>query len=261
MRVLDLFAGLGGWGSAFEERGHDVVSIDFDERFEVTLRADIFDVTPATLEAFGRFDVVLASPPCERFSVLQIGRNWTPPPDNQPKTPQAARALELVRHTRALIEALDPAFFVVENPVGKLRRLDALAGLERRSVTYCQYGAPWRKPTDLWGGFPPSLELRASCRNGDPCHIAAPRGSRTAVQGGRDLFGGFRERGDYLRNLTSNRRLHRELAKGAGMRSSDVSAFRALVPEQLSLAVCIAAEHDIEAGLTWRDGSAGRLFA
>lgn len=39
------------------------------------------------------------------------------------------------------------------------------------------------KPTDLWGAFPPGLVLPAMCRNGSPCHIAAPRGSTTGTQG------------------------------------------------------------------------------
>lgn len=174
MRVLDLFAGLGGWGAAFSERGHEVVSVDFDKRFDVTVHADVFELTAADLT--GSFDVVLASPPCEAFSVLQIGRNWTRPPENFPKTEAAKVALALVEHTVRLINEVDPAFFVVENPRAKLRRLRPVAHLDRRTVTYCQYGAPSQKPTDLWGGFPPSLELAPPCSANDDCHISAPRG-------------------------------------------------------------------------------------
>ena len=41
-----------------------------------------------------------------------------------------------------------------------------LDGFERRTVTYCQLGEERMKPTDLWGAFPPGLELPAMCRNG-----------------------------------------------------------------------------------------------
>lgn len=182
--------------------------------------ADVFDLKPKDLP--GPFDVVLASPPCEKFSVLTIGRNWHT--DGRPKTAGAAKAEALVWATRILIEALDPSFFVIENPCGKLRVLRPLADYEMRTVTYCTYGAPWQKRTDLWGGFPPSLVLRAQCTNDNPCsdetrkakpsgprkdaekrygayparhgemssngggpgHVPAPRGSRSAIQSDTD---------------------------------------------------------------------------
>jgi len=80
---------------------------------------------------------------------------------------------------------LEPDFWVIENPVGKMRRMSDLAPFERRTITQCQYGEARMKPTDLWGGFPPSLALKPQCAKGAPCHVAAPRGSRTpgSVQG------------------------------------------------------------------------------
>ena len=92
-----------------------------------------------------------------------------------------------------------------------MRKMGALRGLERRTVTYCQYGEPRMKPTDLWGGFPPGLEFRR-CRNGDPCHEAAPRGAKTGTQG----------------------------IKGA--------ALRAEIPYRLSLEACLAAEAALVSG-------------
>jgi hypothetical protein len=42
VRVLDLFAGLEGWSAPFRARDHDVISVDIDPRFDVSLdrRAD-----------------------------------------------------------------------------------------------------------------------------------------------------------------------------------------------------------------------------
>ena len=57
-----------------------------------------------------------------------------------------------------------------------------LAELPRFTVTYCQYGDDRMKPSDLWStveGWVP----RPPCRNGDDCHVAAPRGSTTGTQG------------------------------------------------------------------------------
>jgi hypothetical protein len=38
------------------------------------------------------------------------------------------------------------------------------------------------KPTDIWTNSTKWIP-RAMCKNGAPCHVAAPRGSRTGTQG------------------------------------------------------------------------------
>jgi len=49
--------------------------------------ADVADVSAESiLAAFGRPDVIWASPPCECFSVASIGHHWNA--DGTPKTPQ-----------------------------------------------------------------------------------------------------------------------------------------------------------------------------
>ena len=38
------------------------------------------------------------------------------------------------------------------------------------------------KPTDIWTNHP-NPNFKPMCKNGDPCHVAAPRGSKTGTQG------------------------------------------------------------------------------
>lgn len=253
LRVLDLFAGLEGWSAPFRERGHDVYSVDVDARFDVDSHADVFELTPTDLP--WQPDVVLASPPCEAFSVLRIGQNWTR--DHQPRNDKARDAVRLVEATVALIAALEPRFWIIENPVGKLRRLPVVAPFYRRTVTYCQYGAPWRKPTDLWGGFPPSLELRPRCRPMQPCHVPAPRGSTQGIQSDTSTKdprvlawyeASTREPGPGNPRMTEWKRQLRQVAGTSNMR--DIAALRAKIPAELALDVCLAAERDV--------GSVGR---
>lgn len=299
LKVLDLFAGLGGWSGAFQDRGHQVTTLDMEARFGCTVTADILDVASLDELPGAPFDIVLASPPCESFSVLTIGRNWTGPhdrPRHAPKTPKARLALEIVETTRTLIEAHAPSFFLIENPVAKLRKLPALAGLERRTVTYCRLGEPFRKPTDLWGGFPPSLVLPVPCRTvngrvverdglawaidhltGEPCHVSAPRGSRTGIQGdGAITTHGPRDRRGNLGDV--KKAVRQVLEGGAGApkwlearaRASaelygtwdkpTTAALRAKIPYELSRLVCVAAETDLGDGRRYEQAQ-GAMFA
>ncbi len=101
----------------------------------------------------------------------------------EPKHPKAELALRIVEHTVNLIEKHEPSAFVIENPRAMMRHAKCLHHLERRTVTYCQLGKHYMKPTDVWGGFPTSLVLPEPCKNGMPCHEAAPRGAKTGTQG------------------------------------------------------------------------------
>ncbi len=246
LKVLDLFAGLEGWSAPFRERGHEVCSVDIDERFDVDLHADVFELDAADLA--GPFDIVLASPPCEAFSVLRIGQNWTR--DHQPRNDKAREAVRLVQATVDLIAALEPRFWIVENPVGKLRRLPPMAPFYRRTVTYCQYGAPWRKPTDLWGAFPPSLEFRPRCRPGQSCHVPAPRGSRTTIQSDTTIENKHPRVREWLERdglHPLRRRAHEDAALAGTWNRRVIAAMRAKIPPALALDVCLAAERDLEA--------------
>lgn len=246
MRVLDLFAGLGGWSNVARERGHDVRTLDNDPRFGCDYTMDILSVTPATFGDW-RPDIILASPPCEAFSVMTIGRNWAP--GRMPKTDKARISVELVSATRRLVDEMRPAYFIIENPRAMLRKLVPLADLERRTVTYCQYGEPFMKPTDLWGGFPPSLHLKPMCRPRSPCHMSAPRGSTTGIQGNN------RARWTHPALLAQSNNGFREDERARAWRESVgetdqvvLAAIRAKVPDALALAVIEAAERDYASG-------------
>jgi hypothetical protein len=184
MLVFDFFAGTGSSTKAFEDAGDTVIKFEMDPQFDAEEQVNMFYVdSKMLLEKYGRPDFVWASPPCTAFSVASIGHHWTGGRGAYiPKTEAAVISQRLVAHTRSLIENLNPGLgFVIENPRGVLRKLPVLGDLPRKTVTYCQYGDDRMKPTDLWTNL--DWEPRAMCKNGDPCHTAAPRGSRTGTQG------------------------------------------------------------------------------
>jgi hypothetical protein len=75
----------------------------------------------------------------------------------------------------------------MENPRGLLRKMDLVQNLKRQTVTYCQYGDERMKPTDIWTNSDVWVP-RKMCKNGDSCHVAAPRGSRTGTQGRANAY-------------------------------------------------------------------------
>jgi hypothetical protein len=161
-----------------------VFSSDIGVEFDTDYTSDIltFDVLRVPFVP----DVIWASPPCTYFSVASIGKHWTPPPENAPKTEQAKLGVQIVQRTLDIIhhfEALNPRLlWYIENPCGKLRVLPVVAKLPRRvSVTYCQYGDFRRKLTDIWTNDMEWLP-RPTCGHGDPCHESAPRGSKRGTQ-------------------------------------------------------------------------------
>lgn len=186
LKVLELFAGTRSIGKAFEARGNEVYSVEWDKHFDnIDLYKDISQLTAnEVVEKFGRPDVIWASPDCTSYSIAAISHhrrrdangNLTPVSDY-------AKFCDAVnKHVLELIRELAPKYWFIENPRGGLRKMDFMANLPRYTVTYCQYGDTRMKPTDIWTNHP-DPQFRPMCHNGDPCHVRAPRGAKTGTQG------------------------------------------------------------------------------
>ena len=185
MKVLDLFCGTKSVANAFKVRGHEVYTVDWDERFEATLTADIGELTAEDIIALcgGVPDVIWASPDCTTYSVAAISKHRTKESDGNllPVSNYAIRCDEINRHLIDLLNELKPKYWFIENPRGGFRKMDFMQQLPRYTVTYCKYGEKRMKPTDIWTNHP-KPDFIPPCKNGDTCHDAAPRGARTGTQ-------------------------------------------------------------------------------
>ncbi|MBR6613189.1 MAG: DNA cytosine methyltransferase [Clostridia bacterium] len=186
MKVLELFAGTRSIGKAFEKRGHQVFSIEWDKDFEnIDLCEDINNVTAdRIIELFGRPDVIWASPDCTTYSIAAIShhRKKEASGNLSPVSDYAKFCDKTNKHVIELIKELNPRYFFIENPRGGMRKMDFMQEFKRYTVTYCQYGDQRMKPTDIWTNHP-KPNFKPMCKNGDKCHEPAPRGSKTGTQG------------------------------------------------------------------------------
>ena len=186
MKIVELFAGTRSIGKAFEARGHEVFSVDWDKSFKnIDLYADISKLTASeVLEKFGRPDVIWASPDCTTYSIAAISkhRKRNEEGELEPVSEYAKFCDKCNKHVIDLIRELNPTYFFIENPRGGMRKMNFVRDIPRYTVTYCQYGDTRMKPTDVFTNHP-DPKFKPACKNGDPCHEPAPRGSKTGTQG------------------------------------------------------------------------------
>jgi len=186
MKVLELFAGSRSVGKSAESLGMEVFSSDITPFDGIHYAVSIldFDVTKLPFKP----DIIWASPPCTGFSVAALGHHWTGGKGAYiPATDTARLGIELVKKTIEIIEYFEPTYWFIENPRGVLRKMPFMERFKRNTVTYCQYGDERMKPTDIWTNSDKWIP-RKMCKNGAPCHVAAPRGSRTGTQGRSNAY-------------------------------------------------------------------------
>tara|TARA_R110000764_G_scaffold28322_1_gene66656 strand:- start:49 stop:687 length:639 start_codon:yes stop_codon:yes gene_type:complete len=199
LKVLELFAGSRSIGKSAESLGYEVFSSDINDFDGINYAIDIlnFDIKKVPFKP----DIIWASPPCTYFSVASIGKHWHK--NNTPKSKNALIGVAYVKKTIDIIKELKPKKWYIENPRGKLRKLNVMNKLPRTTVWYCAYGDIRAKPTDIWSNNiislfnPNGWQPRPECHNGNKnCqHEAAPRGSRTGTQG---------QKGNYNRSKIPN---------------------------------------------------------
>lgn len=176
MKVLEIYCGTKSCSKVAKELGHEVFTIDFNPKFSPDLVCDMLYFNKKMLpKEWRKPDFIWFSPPCQTFSLSGNSMFM-----GFPTGSKTYIGLALAYKCIELIQDLKPKYWVIENPRAGLRSQWFMKPLERTTVSYCQYGFKYMKPTDLWNNF--GFE-GSCCKNGIGCHESAPRGSRKGVQG------------------------------------------------------------------------------
>ena len=190
MKVLELFAGTRSIGKAFEKYNHDVYSIEWDKRHEnIDWYVDIGTIKAQDIiDRFGIPDVIWCSFDCTSYSIAAISHHRRKEEDgNLAPVSDYAKFCDNVNQNvlkmiKELLQLNPNLIYFIENPRGGLRKMNFMKDLPRYTITYCKYGDSRMKPTDIWTNHP-NPNFKPMCKNGDPCHTPAPRGSKTGTQG------------------------------------------------------------------------------
>lgn len=150
MRLLDMFCGAGGASMGYHRAGFDVVGVDIKPQLHYPFEFHLGDAMEFCVEHSAEFDVIHASPPCQRYS------HCTP-------TGYRQNHPDLIAAIRDLLEDTSKPF-VIENVSGARYLL-------REPVMLCgtMFGLPlWRhRYFEIWPRLP--LFARLQCE-----HIMPP---------------------------------------------------------------------------------------
>ena len=183
MNVLELFSGTASFSKVARERGHECVTLDNEAKFAPDICMDIMDFEPSALDGF-KPDIIWASPPCTHFSVASRGVNWRYNGNKTgfaPISSGAKQSMVMIQKLLGVIRVISPRYYFVENPRAMLREMPFMKGWPRTTVTYCKYGSPYQKPTDIWNNCL-AWKPHPVCRPKAPCDLSSPQGSHNQRQ-------------------------------------------------------------------------------
>jgi hypothetical protein len=163
LTVLSLCDATGAWSQPYVDAGYDVRRVDLSHGADVRL----FQALPYPVRG------VLAAPPCTDFA--SSGARWWPGKGQEALTD----ALAVVDACLRIIAVHRPQWWVLENPVGRLR--DYL-GAPRMAFDPADYGDPYTKRTLLWGEFREPIKAPVAATEGSKMHRLPPSPERAALR-------------------------------------------------------------------------------
>lgn len=190
-RLLELFSGSKSVSKCAETLGYTSLSVD--KFIESDLQIGVEDLTrEMIIDILGEPTVIWGSPVCSAWSKTGWFSYWDTDfyratKRFKPKKDFANESVEMVRKTIEIFSWFPDATFFMENPEGLLYRHPVIntflkygLKVDRKRVTYCQYGDTIRKPTHIWTNST-TWKPRPICKNGDSCHESSPRCTQKGI--------------------------------------------------------------------------------
>ena len=159
--ILSLCDYTGNWSRPYRDAGYNVIQVDLKHGDDVRL-----------FQYQGDVHGILAAPPCTAFA--GSGARWWKDKD---ESGQLLEGLSIVDACMRIIITHRPAWWVLENPVGRLRRY---IGPPQMTFNPCDYGDPYTKRTLLWGYFNKPVMNPVEPTEGSKMHRLPPSEDRAA---------------------------------------------------------------------------------
>jgi hypothetical protein len=160
--ILELFCGTKSVGKVFENAEYEVISLDYNKKFDATHTEDILNWNYKQYSP-DYFDVIWASPDCTTWSLATGGKYRTKQSIyglNNEYQQKATLANNMILKVIEILKYFQPNSWFIENPRGLLRWFPPLQefieeyGGHLTLVYYANYnnwGIP--KPTNIWSNL------------------------------------------------------------------------------------------------------------
>ena len=167
-KILSLCDYTGTWGGQYEDK-YEVIYVDIqrDPKADIRLFRHVDGV-----------DGIIAQPPCDHFAVS--GARWW----KQKGDEALIEGLALVDACLRIVVAHKPRWWVLENPVGRLRHY---IGPYAHTFQPCDYGDPYTKRTCLWGEFTMPQKNPVEPVEGSKMHLVGPGPERKNIRSATPL--------------------------------------------------------------------------
>tara|TARA_R110000787_G_scaffold4862_3_gene18459 strand:+ start:967 stop:1644 length:678 start_codon:yes stop_codon:yes gene_type:complete len=162
-KLLELFCGTKSVGNEFQTAGYEVVSLDFNKKFNATHTEDIL-TWDYTIYPPDYFDVIWASPDCTTWSVATGGKYRLKTEIyglNNERQTKATMGNNMILRLIEIIKYFNAGAWFIENPRGLLIHFPPLIDFIKESsynntlvyyANYNDWGFP--KPTHIWSNLP-----------------------------------------------------------------------------------------------------------
>lgn len=145
--ILDLCGGTGSWSLPYKMNGYSVLIVDPKNLTSYTyphsVEEFVLDMEASPLEVHG----ILAAPPCTYFA--SSGARWWAKRDSETLLP----AVETVRACLRVVHLLQPVWWALENPIGRIQQCVPELGPPKLRFDPWEFGDPYTKKTHVWGEF------------------------------------------------------------------------------------------------------------